>query len=226
MRRRRPLERRANTVRDTTLVVIASEDRYAVKQYFDFFQSTRIQFKVLETTNGDSAPQHVLSRIKDYFKEYEIGEGDTFWLICDCDHWVQPNHIANLTGVLRECRQNEIRFALSNPCFDFWLLLHFADFPGDNELTCEEVGKRLRAAAGGYDKTKVYNLPIDNERVLAAVMRSAKNQPCNSEIPDQPQTAVHLLIQDMITQGIISVRVEEEATDERQTKSGGRRSRK
>jgi hypothetical protein len=27
-------------------------------------------------------------------------EGDTFWLVCDCDHWVEPNHIQNLSYVL------------------------------------------------------------------------------------------------------------------------------
>jgi hypothetical protein len=39
------------------LVVIASEDRYAVRQYFDFFESSRIQFRVLETQNGKSSPE-------------------------------------------------------------------------------------------------------------------------------------------------------------------------
>jgi hypothetical protein len=105
MRRKRPLDRKANPVRDASLVVLASEDRYAVRQYFDFFQSTRIQFKVLETQDGKSAPEHVLNRLNEYLEEFEIGEGDSFWLVCDCDHWVQPNHIHNLTYVLQQCRQ-------------------------------------------------------------------------------------------------------------------------
>jgi hypothetical protein len=32
-------------------------------------------------------------------------------------------------------------------------------------LTCGEVEKQIRKAVGSYDKTKVYNLPIDNVRV-------------------------------------------------------------
>jgi hypothetical protein len=105
------------------LVISASEDRYAVRQYFDLFESTRIQFRVLETLDGKSAPEHVLNRINEYIEEFEIGEGDTFWVVCDCDHWVEPNHIQNLTHVFQPCRQKGIQVALSNPCFDLWLLV-------------------------------------------------------------------------------------------------------
>lgn len=52
MRKKRPLDRKVKVVRDASLVVIASEDRYAVRQYFDFFESTRMQLRVLETRDG------------------------------------------------------------------------------------------------------------------------------------------------------------------------------
>jgi hypothetical protein len=211
MRKKRPLDRKANPVRDASLVVIASEDRYAVRQYFDFFQSTRIQFKVLETQDGRSAPAHVLNRLSEYLEEFEIGEGDSFWLVCDCDHWVEPNHIQNLTQVLRQCRQKDIEVALSNPCFDLWLLLHFTDFPADDALTCDEVADRLRVAAGSYDKTRVYNLQLDDDKVSAAVKRAVDKHPSPEEIPTRPQTAVHLIIQSLIAKRIISVRPAPEA---------------
>lgn len=84
--------------------------------------------------------------------------------------------------------------------------MHFADFPAEDVLTCDEVADRLRAAAGGYNKTKVYNLPIDDEKVLAAVKRAADKHPYLEEIPKQLQTAVHLIIQSLIAKRIISVR--------------------
>jgi hypothetical protein len=212
MRKKRPLDRKAKLVRDASLVVIASEDKYAVRQYFDFFESSRIQFKVLETQDGKSAPEHVLARLNEYIDEFEIGDGDTFWLICDCGHWIEPNHIHNLTQALKECRQKSIQFALSNPCFDLWLYLHFADFPAEDKLTCGQVAQRLKAAAGGYDKTKIYNLPIDDRKVRVAVARSTANQSCDSVIPTKPQTTIHLVIQNLISQRIISVRPTNSAT--------------
>jgi len=206
MRKKRPLDREAKFVRDASLVVIASEDRYAVRQYFDFFESTRIQFRVLETPDGKSAPEHVLERISEYLKNFAIGEGDTFWIVCDCDHWVEPNHIQNLTHVLRECRKKRVKVALSNPCFDLWLLLHFAEFPTESMLTCKEIADRLRTAAGRYDKTRVYNLPIDNEKVSHAVKRASDKHPSLEEIPKEIQTAVHLIIRSLVAKRIISVR--------------------
>lgn len=206
MRKRRPLDRTTKPVRDARLVIIASEDRYAVRQYFDFFESTWIQFRVLETQDGKSAPQHVLDRIDEYIKEFEIDEEDSFWVVTDCDHWVESNHIQNLTRVLQQCRQKGINVALSNPCFDLWLLLHFADFPEETTLTCNEIADRLRAAAGGYDKTKIYNLPINTEKVSQALKRASDKHPSPVEIPTYLQTAVHLIIQDLVARQIISVR--------------------
>jgi hypothetical protein len=205
MRKKRPLDRSTGVVRDANLIVIASEDKYAVRQYFEFFRSTKIQFKVLETDGGKSAPEHVLTRLDEYMKEFDIGPEDEFWLVCDCDHWINAGHIKNLVRVIQECGQKGIQVALSNPCFELWLLLHFAEFPADDKLTRAEVEKRIREAVGAYDKTKVYNLRIDNERVRSAAKRSADNQRASSEIPDRPQTAVHRIIQHLLDRGIISV---------------------
>lgn len=205
MRRKRPLDRSSGVVRDANLIVIASEDKYAVRQYFDFFHSTKIQFEVLETNDGRSSPEHVLARLDGYMKLHEIGEGDEFWLVCDCDHWIASGHIDNLVRVTQECRQKGIKVALSNPSFELWLLLHFAEFPRDNNLSTAVAEERIRAAVGAYDKTKVYNLEITHQRVQAAIKRSSENFDSSNAIPNRPQTAVHLIIQDLVARGMISI---------------------
>ncbi len=101
MRKKRPIRRSEDRTRDASLVVIASEDRYAVKQYFEMFHSTRVQFHVLETDNGQSSPEHVMERLDQYMDEYSVGEGDQFWLVCDTDHWIESSHIQNLVEVVR-----------------------------------------------------------------------------------------------------------------------------
>ena len=192
-------------VRDANLIVIASEDRYAVKQYFEFFHSTRIQFRVLETKHGKSSPQHVMERLNRYIEEYDIGEGDQFWFVSDTDHWIEPGHIKNLVEVVRLCRQKQIGVALSNPCFDLWLLLHFADFPNEVSLKCCEIGHRIRTAVGQYNKARVYDLPIDDERVAIAIQRSRANQSLSGEIPDRIATSIHLIIEDLVSRGVIRI---------------------
>lgn len=205
MRKKRPLDRSLGVVRDANLIVLASEDKYAVRQYFELFRSTRIQFKVLPTENGKSAPGHVMARLNEYMKEFDFGEGDKFWVVCDCDHWIESGHIQSLTQVIRECRQKGIQVALSNPCFELWLLLHFAEFPEDPELTRADVEQRIRNVVGAYDKTRIDKLPIQDHHVKEAVRRSADNQRDGSDIPRRPQTAVHRIIQHLLDQRIISM---------------------
>ena len=64
-RKHRPLNRDLGVVRDCTLIVIASEDTYAVEQYFQRFRPRRVQFKVLPTEDGRSASEHIVKRLDD-----------------------------------------------------------------------------------------------------------------------------------------------------------------
>lgn len=57
-----PLSRDPHTFRDDRLFIIACDDTYAQKQYFDFFRLPRIQVHVVPTTDGTSNAQAVLDR--------------------------------------------------------------------------------------------------------------------------------------------------------------------
>ena len=57
-----PLSRDPHTFRDDRLFIIACDDTYAPKQYFDFFRLPRIQVHVVPTTDGTSNAQAVLDR--------------------------------------------------------------------------------------------------------------------------------------------------------------------
>ncbi|MGB7327616.1 MAG: RloB family protein [Rubripirellula sp.] len=204
MRKKRPLKRVDGVHRDATMIVIASEDRYAVKQYFDFFKSTQIQFRVLETEDCNSAPEQVMLRLDAFMKDHDFGEGDQFWFVADTDHWIESNHIQNLVEVVRLCRQKGIGVALSNPCFELWLLLHFAEFP-KQDASCSQLGDQIRKVVGSYNKTKVFNLPITNAGVAEAIRRSKANFTQSDTIPDHPQTAVHLIIGSLVEQGVVKI---------------------
>ncbi len=205
MRKHRPLKRVDGFHRDAILVVIASEDRYAVKQYFDLFKSTQIQFRILETEDCNSSPEQVMARLTEFMKDHDFGHGDQFWFVADTDHWIESNHIQNLVEVTRQCRQKGISVALSNPCFELWLLLHFADFPTQQGLSCAEIGEQIRHIVGSYNKTKIFNLPIADVNVVEAIARSKANFDETDLIPTTLQTAVHLIIEDLVAQGVIRI---------------------
>lgn len=207
MRRKRNIDRRAGKLADANLIVIASEDRYAVKQYFALFHSAKIQFEVLETEDGASSPIDVLSRLDEYRREFQIGEGDQFWLVTDIDHWANPGHIANLTGVIQQCKSKGIGVATSHPCFDYWLLLHFEDPPQANIDKCDDVGNQIRTSVGTYNKTRIFNLPITTEAVVAAVQRASEQNP-RGPILESNGTLVYQIIENLIERSLVEIPVE------------------
>ena len=107
MRRKRKIDRQAGKLADTNLIVIASEDRYAVKQYFGLFHSAKIQFEVLETEDGASSPVDVLARLDMYRKEFQIGDALVFSLARS----IRPITLSPMAACQRVC---SIRIRLAN----------------------------------------------------------------------------------------------------------------
>ncbi len=167
VRERRPLRRRPDREVSAALVYIASEDRYAVDQYFRAFQSTHVRVVVFPTEDGKSAASHVLERLKAKIDASEFSErdGDTAWIVCDVDRQTSKH----LSLVCTAALQAKIKLAFSNPCFEYWLLLHHTDVtdeaiakrassrgavaPKRRALTAEDCAAWLREVLGSYDKT-------------------------------------------------------------------------
>ncbi len=193
--RKRPLDRDRGVLRDASLIVIASEDTYAVQQYFERFRTRRVQFVVIPTEEGRSAPNDVAARLDDFKREYIMQPGDQLWFCADKDHWADSGHIDTLVQVLRHCRQADYQIAISNPCFELWLLLHFEEAHPPVGCKCGEIASRLSAVVGGYDKTACDRLPIDAEMVRAAVARAKALDIDLSLIPAAPLTRVYQILE-------------------------------
>ena len=204
-RKKRPLERDNDVVRDARLIVVASEDTYAVEQYFRRFRTRRVQFRVLPTEDGCSSPADVMARLDSYKDEFQIREDDQLWVCFDTDHWVKPGHIQNLAETIRLCKQKSYRLAISQPCFELWLLLHFVDVVPTGQLNCSEVVALLRQVVGGYQKSQVHRLPIDSDKVLQAVSRAKAIDTTVEPIPCSPTTRVYLLIEELLARENITL---------------------
>jgi len=192
-RKHRPLRRDGEATRDASLIIVASEDTYAVKQYFARFQTRRVQFLVIPTEDCRSAPQHVKRRLDDFKKEYVTEDGDIFWICIDRDRW----NADSLRQVLSECKSKGHGVALSNPCFDLWMLLHFEDLgscPADN---CDRVITRLKEILGGYGKQCCRTTQLTKEMVEQAMSR-ARAMDNNDFLPTVPLTRVYKILEILI----------------------------
>ena len=198
-RKKRQLDRDAGVVRDATLVVIASEDKYAVENYFQRFRTKKVQFRVLPTLDCNSDPQSVLVRIDDFRKSEEFEVEDSFWICMDSDHWADGGHLKNLAQVLRECRQKGYYVAINNPCIELWFLLHFADYnmpKGNDRVRCEETVAQLEVAIGRrYHKEKCGQIKIRTAQVFDAVRRAKAMDIDDDAIPTQPTARIYKIVE-------------------------------
>jgi hypothetical protein len=204
-RKPRPLNRDLGVVRDATLIVIASEDTHAVQAYFSRFQPRRVQFRVLPTEDGLSAPDHILARLNTFRSEFQIAEDDQLWYCGDTDHWVAANHVANLTQVLQRCSQAGYGVALSNPCFELWWLLHFFETASE-EMSCSDICDKLSKDAGGYSKRKGCSAPITPEMVHLAAERASKLDINTDDIPATPTTRIYRILELLVRRETIVIR--------------------
>lgn len=94
----------------------ALRDKLKFKDYILHIESLR-----REKTNTNSAPKYVFQKLKEKQSEFNFQDTDEFWMIVDKDRW-------ELNEWVEKCqKERNFHIAISNPCFEFWLLLHVFD---------------------------------------------------------------------------------------------------
>ena len=201
----RPLSREEQTYADDTLLVVACEDRYAPEQYFKLLPNERLKVITLPTRDKRSNPTAILERLHQFKQEHDLDTGDQLWLALDTDHWASGNHKKALAEVLKECQQRGIQVAMSNPCFDLWLLLHQMDVdPNDPPANCKEVATRFRAEMGQFSKTLLRAEHYPPEKVLEAVARAkALDVDPDNWFPDNPCSRIYRIVEQAIEKDFV-----------------------
>lgn len=207
-RRHRPFGRRQpGKHRDARLFIIATEDTYAARQYFGVFGglSPRVKIVVSETTDSRSSPGHVVDRLLRYREREELNEDDRLWALLDTDHWVEPNHRPQLLDAIKRAKDCDISVAMSNPCFDLWLLLHHLDLPDDHGIMDGKgVSEFMRNNGVPFNKLKLDLRCYGPEAVRLAIVRSRRlcGDCAPTGWPQAVGTQVHHLLLELCEAGI------------------------
>lgn len=167
----RPLNRDTNSLLDDRLFIVASDDSYAPKQYFNFFRLSRVQVHVVETPLDENRCHaiDVLQRLE----AIDHKEEDERWMLLDTDHYVNGPHVKEFSRIIKEAKEKGISVALSKPCFEFWLLLHHADKDAVTELdNAKSIEKALRDLLGEYNKKNLKREHFPLEAVAKAYLQA------------------------------------------------------
>ncbi len=196
-RRPKPLAPEERTFRDDRLIVVVTEDTYAPEQYFAFIRARRVRIRIAPSQGGHTSPQAILASARALRREAEFKDYDEFWLLLDVDHWTQGQHRGNFSTTIDEARREGMHVAVSNPCFDLWLLLHHdaALVPGRAELPSgKAVAQRYRELKGVFNKARLDPSHYTVESAREAIARGKALTPdLRAHIPPNPGTQVWAL---------------------------------
>lgn len=188
--KRLSIGRAERAVKDAPAFVVASEDTYAPKQYFKALGLARVTVVVIPTpeNSGLSSPLHVVERLKDAFLKFrnqnEIQGSDEFWVMLDTDHHMENNHIGGTLTALRQARQLGFDLAVSNPCFELWLLLHHIELPAGKVFErSADVASSLSEVLGSYNKSAIGTGSFPLSLVPHAIHR-ARTLESNPDAPE------------------------------------------
>jgi hypothetical protein len=193
------LQERPTPYRDARLFVIATEDKERTPWYFAGLQQhgivgrRRLRLELLPTYNGESSPEQVAARLRDYEAKHTLKAIDQLWLVLDVDRWPRLN------GTLAAASRDDLRAAISNPCFEIWLQLHFTDTPSAEAPT---VGRRAQAAKRAWgvlraDKAGAKPWPFTKADVEHAVERGQAAD-TGGWRPPFPGSNIHRLVAELL----------------------------
>ena len=174
------------------LFVIVPEGSKTERDYFDAVKMrlTSVVLKIISSSH--SSPPYLLKTMRDCLKKYQLKEHDEAWIVLDKDRWSDEQ-----LEKLHNWSQQNARYglALSNPCFEYWLLLHFEK----GNAAKQDVKSCLKEHLPDYDKGISPN-KITHEQVRKAVKRARERDkpPCCDWPRCCNQTTVYRLVEKIL----------------------------
>jgi hypothetical protein len=163
-------------------------------EYFTFFNRFDLPISVIPIKRQPekSSPNHVFKQmIKHIGKDSKnLKKEDEAWIVIDRDDWPE-NQIQKLLNW--EQKKEKHNVAISNPNFEYWLLLHFEK--GSQIKNSKDCLNRLRSFLPNYQKS------IDMRKItleaIEGAIREAKLR-CKNQIKNNSKiwsTNVYILVE-------------------------------
>jgi hypothetical protein len=191
-RSRRKFTRLLGTRNYKKLFVISCEGSETEIQYFSIVGSlqTDVLVKCLRDKHK-SSPNQVLKRMINYLKDNTPQRPYESWLVVDKDSWTDEQ----LTILYAWTKENQnYNLAVSNPKFEYWLLLHFEE--GTGFLSSESCNDRLRRYLENYDKhLDIQKFPKINIEEAIKRAKYRDNPPCTDWPRMEGRTTTYKLVE-------------------------------
>jgi hypothetical protein len=143
-----------------------------LKQFNQFHRVSKVRLDFARERGVPKTLVQIAKELKANSTGAQLGEGspaqefDEVWCVFDID---EHPHVSD---AIQMARDNGIDLAISHPCFELWLLLHFRDAPGarKNDAVTELLCKHLPK----YDKSVDFLRDGYAENYSVAVARAQR----------------------------------------------------
>lgn len=199
---RRKLIDRSVQERDARLYFLIVEGAKTEPAYFYALEASnliprhRVKLHVHSPDGNASAPAYLIGKAEAVAKGQPAGADDEVWLVFDVDRHSGSNRLTQVIQSSQEAFRRGWNVAVSNPCFEVWLLLHTSNDLATLNDYGDSVEAALRAELGGYDKCRTPIQCLSAELLSCAMARArlGDTDP-ESPLPKLPGTRVYRLFE-------------------------------
>lgn len=188
--------------------------------FVDFTVENYDLFSIFTLQDSDSClGADIFKQVLDIIKKFDTGiseiniqkkrkrnqawtEGDSAWAVFDGDEHIEQS-LDNWRNAIDRARKQNIQLAITNPCLEFWYLIHFRDHFA--QITRDRVINLLVKHIPNYDKSMcLYPEPLKPlteqaiqraERIAAQIQWDELDEhsnPCCSGLPNLVQSLLKL----------------------------------
>ena len=190
--------RSANTAQVSNLYVVLPEGTKTEQEYFkqidrlfdeNWNNGKGYRLKPLKP-GANNSPIGLINGINKFLHEGKFKGDYEAWIVFDRDDWNEADF--NAVGLWKSQDPRHHHFALSHPCFEYWLLLHFENVSGC--LSAKETEHRLKRHLPNYNKSIPRGfLTIDKVRRACKAARTKYSQ--SADLLNNNGSTVYQLIE-------------------------------
>jgi len=170
------------------------------RKYFEYFRGRSSDLKIIPVEVKRSGLEQIIEECRYRIKEYRIeGVEDKAAAVFDVDCFTEEDIKSSIDKV----PEHDVSLYVSNPSFEYWLILHFRDF--NKYTTQKDMEDELSLLLGQkYAKSEGISGVITDEKINEAILRASK-----IISPDRagpiickkilPSTTVHLLVHEILS---------------------------
>jgi hypothetical protein len=151
-------------------IVIVCEGKETEINYFEGLKTRNSGVDIIPVHGKCTDPKNIVlfaEERMDYKWSIDLDEGDCVCCVYDVDE--------NVDSVLKDTYEHatakKIKIVMSNPCFELWFLLHYADVFSPHSR--QEIIEKLKKFVPDYEKNKTMNSLLQDKQSDA--IKRAKN---------------------------------------------------